>query len=168
MTIRLELRVGWTGEDRLEVTEGDSEPYGPLPSELPEWQPKTHHVVAVEDHRTIGHADLLRAHVRHEDGTAADVVGLGSVLVAPSRRFEGVGHLLVRGALDEGRTWELLFCRSELVGFYESLGWSRLVDPPHVEHARVRVQLPESVTAMRFAFSTEHLMGISDVLGPPF
>jgi len=62
--IRLELRVGWTGEDRLEVTEGNTEPYGPLPSELTQWQPKTHHVVALDDRRLIGHAGLLRAHVR--------------------------------------------------------------------------------------------------------
>jgi len=59
---------------------------------------------------------------RHRDG----IPELASLVVAPERRGEGIGHALVRALVARHRGPLYLFCLAALESFYAELGFQRV------------------------------------------
>lgn len=59
---------------------------------------------------------------RHRDGTPE----LASLVVAPERRGEGIGHALVRALVARHQGPLYLFCLAALESFYTDLGFQRV------------------------------------------
>jgi predicted N-acetyltransferase YhbS len=109
-----------------QIVDGEPDPFGTDHLGI-EWGPKSHHVGLMDDGRLIGHAGWVASHVGVMNGETIEVLGLGGVLVHRRFRGNGVGRVLVAGAMQhmrmQGGTIAMLFCRPERLRFYGDLGW---------------------------------------------
>ena len=104
------------------------------------WRPKDLHFLLYSDDKPLSHVGILK-HVISVNGEHATVAGVGGVVTVPEA--QGKGHarrLMQHAAKFFGQEWNvdagLLFCRPELLAYYETLGWKE-VDGP------VTIQQPE-------------------------
>jgi aminoglycoside 2'-N-acetyltransferase I len=110
--------------------------HGPWDPDLPYgYAPAGHHVLGLRDGTVVGHVGLQR---RTIGVGRSDVVvaGVGGVLVAAGCRGSGVGRALLDEAAEVARDRVgadvgYLGCREEVVPFYRSCGWSRIVVREH-------------------------------------
>ncbi len=113
-------------DDYAQIQDGESDPFGTDHLGI-SWREKPAHLGLVDDGRLIAHAGWVPTRARTITGTPIEAVGLGSVLVHRKHRGAGVGRQLVSGAMTRMRELNkplgLLFCRTQRVRFYESLGW---------------------------------------------
>lgn len=118
------------GPDRYDqIVDGEVDPYGTDHLGM-EWKEKSGHVALVEEGRAIAHAGWVLTDLRAATGDQFQIVGLGGVMVHRDRRGNGLGHQLVAAAMERmgklGLSVGMLFCRTQRVPFYESLGWHPL------------------------------------------
>jgi predicted N-acetyltransferase YhbS len=113
-------------EEYGQIVDGEVDPYGTDHLGM-DWREKSSHVALVEKGRIIAHAGWVPAHLRATSGKRVQVVGLGGVMVHRDHRGGGLGHRLVAAATERmgrlGPPVGMLFCRTQRVPFYESLGW---------------------------------------------
>ncbi|WP_460234344.1 GNAT family N-acetyltransferase [Aurantivibrio plasticivorans] len=91
------------------------------------WRPKDLHLVMYQQDMPVSKCGLLRQTIRvgsHD----LEVAGIGGVVTAPECQNQGFATQLIDEALRFVETeWLLsvsaLFCRNELVPFYQQLGW---------------------------------------------
>jgi GNAT superfamily N-acetyltransferase len=112
---------GW-GEDIFSV-----QPFGL------QWRPKDLRFVLYHDGKPVSHAGILK-HTVSVDGEGVSVAGLGGVVTVPEARGKGFARQVVQQAMSFAESeWTvdagLLFCRPQMVPYYEGLGW-KIVDPP--------------------------------------
>ena len=135
-----------TDDQRAAMGEGEEDPFG-NEGDGPglEWREKDLYLALRDaDDRLVARAGLLIA-----DGTVAGrpvtVVGLGDVLVAPSRRRRGLAVEVTKAALERARGLGpeliMLFCDESNVGLYRRAGF-RLI------HAPVRADQPDGPVEM--------------------
>ncbi len=109
-----------------QIVDGELDPYGTDHLDI-HWREKTGHVALVERGRIIGHAGWVPADLRAAGAEQVRIVGLGGVMVHRRHRGRGLGHRLVTEAMERmgrlGVPLGMLFCRTQRVPFYESLGW---------------------------------------------
>lgn len=109
-----------------QIVDGEPDPFGTDQLAV-EWGPKTDHVGLTDGGRLIGHAGWVAADVRVATGETVEALGLGGVLLHRRHRGNGVGRMLVSGAMErmrsQGGSIAMLFCRPERLRFYGDLGW---------------------------------------------
>ena len=132
-------------DDYEQIVDGETDPYGTDHLGM-DWKSKSGHVALVEGGRTIAHAGWVPADVRATTGEQLRIVGLGGVMVHRDHRGNGLGHRLVAAAMQQmarvGRPVGMLFCRTQRVPFYESLGWHPLAVPVTADQPSGPVVMP--------------------------
>ncbi len=152
------------------LSDGLSDPYGTDRLAI-SWAPKDHHVCFSEAGRLVAHAGYLLIDVE-ADGVRIPGVGLGSVMVHPSLRGQGIGARLVQETTDRmkmtGRPFALLFCREIRLPFYRRLGWRRVDPEVSVEQEHELMTMP--LLTCWFSFEQDCIAPSNRlrVLGPPF
>ena len=152
------------------LSDGEGDPYGTNHLGI-SWAPKDHHVVLSKAGQLVAHAGYILIAVE-ADGVRIPGVGLGSVMVHPSMRGEGIGSRLVQATTARmgavGRPFALLFCRDIRQPFYERMGWRRVCTEVTVDQEQGLLTMP--LLSCWFSFDQdchppeERLR----VLGPPF
>ncbi|MDX6501206.1 MAG: hypothetical protein QOG23_4466 [Blastocatellia bacterium] len=133
---------GW-GEDIFSV-----QPFGL------QWRPKHLRFVLYHDGKPVSHAGILK-HTVSVDGEGVSVAGLGGVVTVPEARGKGFARQVVQQAMSFAESeWTvdagLLFCRPQMVSYYEGLGW-KIVDPPAmIEQPNGKVSSPLPVMVLPF------------------
>jgi GNAT superfamily N-acetyltransferase len=127
-----------------QIVDGEEDPYGTDHLGM-DWREKTGHVALVQEGHVLAHAGWVPADLRAATGEHLRIVGLGGVMVHRDHRGHGLGHRLVAAAMDRmgrlGLPVGMLFCRTQRVPFYESLGW-------HPTAGRVTADQPSGAVEM--------------------
>jgi len=114
-----------------QIVDGEPDPYGTDHLAV-EWGPKTDHVGLMAGGRLIGHAGWVSSTVNLATGDILEILGLGGVVLHCRYRGNGLGRLVVQGAMEQmrtqGGTIAMLFCRPERLRFYGELGWHPVTD----------------------------------------
>ena len=83
--------------------------------------------LAYADGRVIGHTAVVERTITTDWNWRYKVASLQGVSVKPEWRCRGIGRKLLKMTLDEARKrrypFAIIFCREEMVSYYESLGW---------------------------------------------
>lgn len=157
------------GEAAL-LSDGVADPYGTDHLAI-SWAPKNHHVLFSETGRLVAHAGYLLIEVE-ADGVRTPGVGLGSVMVQPSLRGQGIGARLVQETTSRmgtvGRPFALLFCRDIRLPFYERMGWRRVGAEVTVEQEHGLLTMPLLTCWFSFDQDCHPPIERLRVLGPPF
>ena len=100
-----------------------AQPYGYAPHDL--------HVVARSDEGIVGHVGWGRRTIGVDDASLV-IAGVGGVLVSPQARGLDLGKRMLAYAATSMRSaggidFGYLGCREQVVPFYESCGWHRIV-----------------------------------------
>ena len=152
------------------LSDGEADPYGTDDLAI-SWAHKDHHVVLSESGRLVAHAGFLLIEVE-ADGVRLPGVGLGSVMVQPSRREQGIGSRLVQETIARmgaiGRPFALLFCRDIRLPFYEQMGWRRVAPEVIVDQEQAPMIMPLLTCWFSFNQECHPPRDQLRVLGPPF
>lgn len=113
------------------------------------WRPKDLHLFVDVDARPVTHVGLLRQTVtvgEHE----VKVGGIGAVVTELKAHGKGYASYAMRYAANLmcqqwGVDFGLLFCREQLVKFYERLGWQRVKEPVEIEQPSGPITMPTVV-----------------------
>jgi GNAT superfamily N-acetyltransferase len=160
----------FSAAEAAQLSDGESDPYGTNHLAI-SWAPKDHQVCFSEAGRLVAHAGYLLIDVE-ADGVRIPGVGLGSVMVHPSLRGQGIGARLVQETTDRmkmtGRPFALLFCREIRLPFYRRLGWRRV--DPEVSVEQEHELMTMSLLTCWFSFEQDCIAPSNRlrVLGPPF
>jgi aminoglycoside 2'-N-acetyltransferase I len=152
---QIEIRIveSYSAADRLSLADGESDPNQTACYRLI-WQPKTLHVLIMEDGITVAHAGLIERTVMVGDHSVP-VAGIGGVLTRPNCRGKGFGQMAVQKAEEHVRqhkktNFGLLFCRDAILQWYGRLGWSPIVDPVWIDQPEGTIRAPLVVMAKCF------------------
>jgi len=123
-------------EDRHTLFEWGENIFG-LEDLLLRWRPKDWHFILDADGRAASHVGILK-HTVSAGGQAVVVGGVGGVVTVPEAQGHGYAQRLMRHAAaymceELGVEFGFLFCRDQLVAFYERLGWRLVTGPVEVE-----------------------------------
>ncbi|MGI5439902.1 GNAT family N-acetyltransferase [Streptomyces shenzhenensis] len=131
---------------------------------------KEHTLTAVRDGRPVACAGWLLRNMTF-DGASRRVAGLGSLLVHPAHRGQGIARTLISVAVEHARAagaeTMMLLCPPELVPFYTQLGWRRPNVPVTCRQSDGTRRRPLTAMTYDMADLPEPTAGI-DLQGPPF
>jgi GNAT superfamily N-acetyltransferase len=116
------------------------------------WRSKDLHLFVDVDGRPVTHVGLLQ-HTISVDGRPVKVGGVGAVVTALASHGKGyASHAMryVKTLMCEewGVDFGLLFCRDQLVSFYERLGWQLLKVPVEIEQPSGTTTFPLNVMVL--------------------
>lgn len=145
MGVEIRLADRLTDEEREQLFGWGEDIFGAEHLGL-KWKPKDWHFIVEEGGRAVGHVGVLR-HEVEVGGVTVAVGGVGGVVTVPEVRGRGYAQLAMRRAesfmRDELKaSFGLLFCRDQLVPFYERQGWRTLADPVEFEQPSGRTLSP--------------------------
>ncbi|MGW1161040.1 GNAT family N-acetyltransferase [Streptomyces sp. NPDC002513] len=105
------------------------------------------------------------------DGSPRRVAGLGSVLVDPAHRSQGIARTMISVAVEHARAagaeTMMLLCRPELVPLCTQLGWRRLSVPVTVRQSDGIRRCPLTAMTYDVADLPQPTVGV-DLQGLPF
>lgn len=118
------------------------------------WRPKDPRFLLYDSGELVSHAGILK-HVVIVSGEPVPVAGLGGVVTVPDAQRKGFARRLVQHAMRFAESeWKvdagLLFCRPQMVAYYESLGWQIVEAPVMIEQPGGRIASPLSVMVLAF------------------
>jgi len=107
-----------------------------------------------DDAEPVSHAGILK-HFVAVDGQPVLVAGLGGVVTVPGARGRGFARQVVQEAMKFAEhDWRveagLLFCRSQMVAYYESLGWRVVESPVMIDQPEGKIVSPLQVMVIPF------------------
>jgi len=151
MTVELRVSDAMTGEEYERLFCWGEAIFGPDDG-LYQWRPKERHVYVEEDGRLVGHVGLLAETVR-AGGEEVRVCGVGGVVTRPEAQGRGHAGRAMRRAHElmreeTGTEFGMLYCRDELVPFYEALGWLLVEDENEFGQPAGRVTSPFNVMVL--------------------
>jgi len=137
-----EKLFGW-GEDIFNV----------LPLTL-HWRHKDVRFVLYDNDEPVSHAGILK-HVVTVNDEPILVAGLGGVVTVPEARHKGFARRLVLDAMRFAASeWKvqagLLFCRPQMLAYYESLGWQMVESPVMIDKPSGKIVSPLHVMVIPF------------------
>jgi GNAT superfamily N-acetyltransferase len=118
------------------------------------WRPKDVHFLLYSNGRTVSHVGILK-HVVTVNGETVTVAGLGGVVTLPEAQHKGFARRLVQHAMTFiQRDWVvdagLLFCRPQMVRYYEALGWQVVEGTVLIEQPNGEIASPLTVMVRPF------------------
>ncbi len=133
---------GW-GEDIFDVQEWGLQ-----------WRPKDLRFVLYHEGRPLSHAGILK-HTVSVDGEGVLVAGLGGVVTVPEARGQGFARQVVQQAMSFAKSeWTvdagLLFCRPQMVSYYEALSWKIVESAVIIEQPKGNIPSPLTVMVLPF------------------
>jgi aminoglycoside 2'-N-acetyltransferase I len=131
MTVELRVSDAMTPEEYQRLFCWGEAIFGPHDG-LYQWRPKTRHIYVEEDGQVVGHVGLLEETVRAGDEEVR-VCGVGGVVTRPEAQKRGLARQAMRRAAQLMRDetdaeFGMLYCRDELIPFYDALGWQLVAD----------------------------------------
>jgi predicted GNAT family N-acyltransferase len=152
---QIEIRIveNYSAQDRLSLAGGDDDPSQTASYHL-QWQPKTQHVLILENGIAVAHAGLVKQTVAVGEHFVT-VAGVGGVLTRPDCRGRGFGQMAMQKAEEFAQqclmtSFGMLFCRAEMCAWYEQLGWSRISEPVWIDQTEGIIQAPLAVMTKAF------------------
>jgi len=135
-----------TAQEREALESGDPDPFGNAELGLC-WRDKDRFLAFRDsDGHLAAAAGLVIANAETSPDRVFAVVGIGGVIVAQAHRGQGLARDLVEEALHRaanmGPELAMLFCRRDLVGLYEQLGFDEIAEPVCAEQPGGQVQMP--------------------------
>lgn len=118
------------------------------------WRHKDLRFVLYDNEEPVSHAGILK-HVITVNDEPVLVAGLGGVVTVPEARHEGFARRLVLAAMRFAESeWKveagLLFCRPQMLAYYESLGWQVVEPPVMIEQPGGKIVSPLHVMVIPF------------------
>ena len=119
-----------------------------------QWRRKDLRFVGYDAGELVSHAGILK-HVVSVNGSPVLVAGLGGVVTVPEAQRKGFARQLVQHAMTRAETeWKvdagLLFCRPQMVDYYERLGWQTVDSPVMIEQPGGHIISPLHVMVIPF------------------
>jgi len=152
---QIEIRIveNYSAQDRLSLAGGDSDPAQTASYNL-HWQPKTEHVLILENGVAVSHVGLVK-HIVAVGDRLVIVAGIGGVLTRPDCRGRGFGQMAIQKAEEFAQrslmtNFGLLFCRTEVCTWYERLGWSQISEPVWIDQPEGIIRAPLVVMTKGF------------------
>lgn len=110
------------------------------------WRGKDFHILVDVDGRAVAHVGMLQ-HTVSVGSRPVQVCGIGGVVTTPEAQGRGCASRAMRYAEDFMRggwavDFGLLFCRDQLVPFYERLGWQLVEEPVKIEQPSGTITSP--------------------------
>ncbi|MEV5986421.1 GNAT family N-acetyltransferase [Streptomyces sp. NPDC052051] len=134
------------------------------------WADKQHTLTAVSEGRPVASAGWLLRDMTF-DGLPRRTAGLGSVLVYPACRGQGIARTVISVAVEHARgagaETVILLCRPELASFYTQLGWNQLSVPVTVQQPDGAQPSPLTTMIYDLADRPHPSIGV-DLRGLPF
>jgi aminoglycoside 2'-N-acetyltransferase I len=123
-----------------------------------QWRHKDLRFILYDKDVLVSHAGILQHSVR-VNGRSILVAGLGGVVTVPTARRKGFARQLVQHAMKYADAeWQveagLLFCRPEMIHYYEALGWQQVQFPVMIDQPNGKISSPLPV--MVFPFGDRH------------
>ncbi|MGB8510772.1 MAG: GNAT family N-acetyltransferase [Pyrinomonadaceae bacterium] len=153
MAIELRLEDHMTEEEYERLFNWGEDIWGLGNLEL-EWRPKDWHIFVDDDGRAATHVGMLK-HTVTVGGRPIVVGGVGGVATALDAQGQGYAQSGMRRAAsfmseNLGVEFGLLFCRDQLVPFYERLGWQLVNEPTDFEQSKGTMRSPLNVMVLPF------------------
>lgn len=131
--------------DWVDLTGREAAPFGDETEGIV-WRPKERHLGLRDgDGRLVAAGGLVVTTVRVA-GADVEVVGVGTLIVAPDWRRRGIMPLvadpLARLAEELGPNLAMIFCREALVPLYERRDYRRIAAPVRVDQPDGRITMP--------------------------
>jgi predicted GNAT family N-acyltransferase len=116
------------------------------------WKPKDWHVLVDVDGQAVTHVGLLQ-HTVTVGEQPVKVCGVGGVVTALASHGKGYATRAMQYAQaimhsEWGVDFGLLFCRDQLVPFYERLGWRLVTEPVEIEQPSGPITSPMNVMVL--------------------
>lgn len=116
------------------------------------WKPKDLHVLVDVDGQAVSHVGILQ-HTITVGEQFVKVCGVGGVVTALYAQGKGYATRAMLYAQDFmlsewGVDFGLLFCRDQLLAFYERLGWQRVAEPVLIEQPLGEINSPMNVMVL--------------------
>jgi len=133
-------------EDWNALIDGEQEAWGGTGEGL-HWQDKDRHMgIRSESGGLLAAGGLAVASVQVPGSPEFEVVGVGGVIVHRSVRRRGLATRLLGGLLALAATMgpdrAMLFCRPELLAFYERLGFREIKAPVRAQQPGGEIEMP--------------------------
>jgi GNAT superfamily N-acetyltransferase len=118
------------------------------------WRHKDVHFVVYDNGEPLSHAGILKHSVK-VNGEPVSVAGLGGVVTIPEAQGKGFARQLVLQAMRFAEAeWEvdagLLFCRPQMVKYYEAIGWHLVESQVVIEQPGGHIHSPLHVMVLPF------------------
>ncbi|HMJ26029.1 MAG TPA: GNAT family N-acetyltransferase [Pyrinomonadaceae bacterium] len=119
-----------------------------------QWRPKNLRFILYDENELVSHAGILQ-HSVCVNGRSILVVGLGGVVTVPTARRKGFARQLVQHAMKHAEAeWHveagLLFCRPQMIHYYETLGWQQVQAPVMIDQPNGKIASPLPVMVLPF------------------
>lgn len=119
-----------------------------------QWRRKDLRFVLYDEGKPVSHAGILK-HTVSINGEAVSVAGLGGVVTVPEARDKGFARQAVQQAMTFAKSeWAvdagLLFCRPQMVPYYEATGWEIVESPVLIEQPGGTIPSPLPVMVLPF------------------
>lgn len=116
------------------------------------WRPKDVHFLLYLDGSLVSHVGILK-HVISFNGDPITVAGVGGVVTVPEAQKRGSARRLMQHAARFfEHEWKveagLLFCRPELLTYYNALGWHEFEGPVLIEQPGGKIISPMRVMTL--------------------
>ena len=116
------------------------------------WRPKDLHFLVYAESEPISHVGILKHRIT-VDGEVVTVGGIGGVVTVPEAQKKGLARRLMQHTAEFlEHNWKvaagLLFCSSEMMSYYEALGWQRVEGPVLVEQPSGKITSPLPVMVL--------------------
>ena len=125
-----------------------------------------------EQDELVTHLGLLEREIL-QDGKPKRIGGLGAVATHPAKQGQGFASLALREAAkwfdtDLDVPYALLFCRPDLIPFYERLLWKRFMGQVFVDQPQGRINFTANVAMVLDVKESAPLGGFLDLNGLPW
>jgi len=119
-----------------------------------DWRHKDQRFVLYDNEEPVSHAGIL-SHIVTVNDEPILVAGLGGVVTVPGARRKGFARQLVLDAMRFAESeWKvragLLFCRPQMLAYYERLGWQIVESPVMIEQPGGKIVAPLQVMVIPF------------------
>ena len=160
------------GLDALRAAVYPPEVLETLPSRFFTWAKPGWSVLVWEDDELVSRVGLLVRDVFH-DGTPKRIGGIGGVATHPASQGKGHASLAMREAADRFHNdlnvaYALLFCRPQLIPFYERLMWKPFEGKVFVEQLQGKMDFTANGAMVLDVKEQAPLDGVLDLNGLPW
>lgn len=143
-----------------------------LPGRHISWAAPQWSVLVWDQDELVSRVGLLTRQINHA-GAVKSVGGIGGVLTHPARQGQGLASLAMREAAEHfaaglGVSFALLFCRADLVAFYQRLLWKPFQGKVYVEQPQGKVEFSINGAMVLDVREQAPLDGELDINGLPW
>jgi len=155
-----------------ELIAGEREPFGGEGEQL-SWRDKTRNIgLRDEDGHLLAAGGVVLAEVRPAEGPPFQVAGLGGLIVTRRARGHGIartlGPHLLAAAEELGVERAMIFCRAELMPFYEQFDFRQVRAPVWADQPQGPVRMPLATMWKPLREGVELPDGELRIVGEPF